>query len=147
MQHAQKQRIAVKRPGGGVAYFKVLVLPFGATGRVAVFLRVSSAIAFIGLEADTTFHAEGLFKLRGINLEADGSKAPPFLACFRTLGLMIDAEGAMIRMVRVGHTPERAKELPQCIEDILDHKSVSIKALEQLHGRIGWFRTLFLENV
>jgi hypothetical protein len=44
-QHAQKLRIAVKRPGGGVAYFKVLALPFGATGSVAAFLRVSSAIA------------------------------------------------------------------------------------------------------
>jgi hypothetical protein len=162
-QHAQKLRIAVKRPGGGVAYFKVLALPFGATGSVAAFLRVSSAIAFIGtkglaipwsvffddftalspagLETDTTFYAEGLFKLLGVNFAADGSKAPPFLACFRTLGLIIDAEDALNRTVRVGHTPERAKELLQCIDDILDHKSVSTKALEQLHGRIVWFRT------
>ena len=93
------------------------------------------------METDTTFYAEGLFKLLGVNFAADGSKAPPFLACFRTLGLIIDAEDALNRTVRVGHTPERAKELLQCIDDILDHKSVSTKALEQLHGRIVWFRT------
>ena len=46
--HSEKFRIAVKRPGGGVAFFKVLALPFGATGSVSAFLRISSAIAFIG---------------------------------------------------------------------------------------------------
>lgn len=46
--HAEKLRIAVKKPIAGVAYFKVLALPFGATGSVAAFLRISSAIAFVG---------------------------------------------------------------------------------------------------
>ena len=36
-EHAERLRIAVKRPGGGVAFFKVLALPFGATGSVAAF--------------------------------------------------------------------------------------------------------------
>lgn len=88
-EHAERLRIAVKRPGGGVAFFKVLALPFGATGSVAAFLRISSAIAYVGtkgleipwsvffddytalspagLENDTTFYAEALFKLLGIN--------------------------------------------------------------------------------
>lgn len=46
--HAERLRIAVKRPGGGIGYFRVLALPFGATGSVAAFLRVSAAIAYVG---------------------------------------------------------------------------------------------------
>ena len=94
MPHSEKLRIAVKKPGGGVAFFKVLALPFGATGSVSAFLRISSAIAFIGskglcipwsvffddytalspsgLELDTTFYAEALFKLLGINFASEG---------------------------------------------------------------------------
>ena len=103
-----RKKKAVKKPGGGVAFFRVLALPFGATGSVSAFLRISSAIAFIGskglcipwsvffddytalspsgLELDTTFYAEALFKLLGINFASEGSKAPPFSDCFKTLG-------------------------------------------------------------
>ena len=109
----------MKRSGGGVAYFKVLALPFGATGSVSALLRVSSAIAFIGtrglaipwlvffddytalapggLETDTTFCAEGLFKLLGISFAAEGSKAPPFLPHFQTLGLIVEVDDALNR--------------------------------------------------
>ena len=105
--HAERLRIAVKRPGGGIGYFKVLALPFGATGSVAAFLRISAAVAYVGtkglsipwsvffddytalspkgLEADTTFYAEALFKLLGINFASEGSKAPPFSEKFKTL--------------------------------------------------------------
>ena len=130
---------------------------------MSAFLRVSSAIAFIGmkplcipwsvffndytalspsgLEADTTFYAEGLSKLLGIVFASEGSKAPSFLPRFRTLGLIVDAENALKREVKVGHTPERSKELLGCIEDIVARESVGVIALEQLHGRIVWFRT------
>ena len=47
--HSSKLRIAMEKPGGGVAYFKVLALPFGATGSVATFLRLSASIAYIGV--------------------------------------------------------------------------------------------------
>ena len=131
--HSEKLRIAVKKPGGGVAFFKVLALPFGATGSVSAFLRISSAIAFIGskglcipwsvffddytalspsgLELDTTFYAEALFKLLGINFASEGSKAPPFSDCFKTLGLVVNTENVENREVKVGHTEERSKEL------------------------------------
>ena len=58
--HSEKLRIAVKKPGGGVAFFKVLALPFGATGSVSAFLRISSAIAFIGSKV-FAFHV-GIFR-------------------------------------------------------------------------------------
>ena len=161
--HAERLRIAVRRPGGGIGYFKVLALPFGATGSVAAFLRISAAIAYVGtkglsipwsvffddytalspkgLEADTTFYAEALFKLLGINFASEGSKAPPFSEKFKTLGLIVDAENAKEKTVRLGHTPERSSELLDTLEEILSHDQVSTKALEQLHGRIVWFRT------
>ena len=161
--HSEKLRIAVKRPGGGVAFFKVLALPFGATGSVTAFLRISSAIAFIGskglcipwsvffddytalspigLEKDTTFYAEALFKLLGINFASEGSKAPPFSDRFKTLGLVVDTQDVGNRQVKVGHTEERTKELLEAIEEILSLDSVGTKVLERLHGRIVWFRT------
>ena len=46
--HAERLRIAVKRPGGGIGYFKVLALSFRATGSVAAFLRISAAVAYVG---------------------------------------------------------------------------------------------------
>ena len=159
----EKLRIAVQRPGGGVGYFRVLALLFGATGSVAAFLRISSAIAYVGtkglsipwsvffddyialspsgLEADTTFYAEGLFKLLGINFAAEGSKAPPFSKEFKTLGLVVDTEKANDKTVHLGHTPERSSELLARIDGSLAQQQVSTKSLEQLHGRIVWFRT------
>lgn len=93
-----------------MAYFKVLAVPFGATGSVAAFLRISSAIGVKGLllpwsvffddftalaptgtEANVTFFAEGLFKLLGMKYAAEGSKALPFATEFKTLGLVLDA--------------------------------------------------------
>ena len=160
--HSEKLRIAVKKPGGGVPFFKVLALPFGATGSVSAFLRISSAIAFIGskvafrgqyfltttlpsrrqaLSLDTTFYAEALFKLLGINFASEGSKAPPFSDCFKTLGLVVNTENVGNREVKVGDTEERSKELLECIDEILRHNSVGTKTLERLHGRIVWFRT------
>ena len=47
-ERANRLLIAVKRPGEGVAFFKVLALPFGATDSVTVCLRISSAIAYVG---------------------------------------------------------------------------------------------------
>ena len=143
--------------------FKVLALPFGATGSVSAFLRISSAIAFIGskglcipwsvffddytaltpsgLELDTTFYAEALFKLLDINFASEGSKAPPFSDSFKTLGLVVNTENVGNREVKVGHTEERSKELLEYIDEILRHNSVGTKTLERLHGRIVWFRT------
>ena len=49
--HASCLRIAVKKLGGGVVFFSALALPFGATGSVSSFLRVSASLTFIGVVA------------------------------------------------------------------------------------------------
>jgi len=68
-----------------------------------------------------------LFKLLGINFASEGSKAPPFSDCFKTLGLVVDTENVGNREVKVGHTEERSKELLECIDEILSHNSVGTK--------------------
>jgi hypothetical protein len=107
----------------------------------SVFFNDCTALSPKGLEADTTFYAEALFKLLGINFASEGSKAPPFSEKFKTLGLIVDAGEAKEKTVRLGHTPERSSELLGTLEEILSHEHVSTKTLEQLHGRIVWFRT------
>ena len=39
VQHSERLRIAVEKPGGGVAFLKVLALPSGAAGSVSAFLE------------------------------------------------------------------------------------------------------------
>eukprot|EP00435_Cladocopium_sp_Y103_P030658 s4259_g7.t1 len=162
-EHAQKLRIAIKRPGGGVGYFKVFALPFGATGSVASFLRLAASISFIGLkglalpwtsffddftmltpegtESDAEFFAEGLFKLLGLEYAAEGTKAPPFSNEFRTLGLLVKTTDFLQGRVELGHTPERKEELLELLTTLQKQETVTVKQLEQLHGRIVWFRS------
>ena len=166
-EHVEKLRIAIKKPGGGVAFFKALALPFGATGSVAAFLRLSAAIAFIGLkglwlpwssffddftviapeglEDNTTFYAEGLFKLLGVDFASEGKKAPPFSRVFRTLGLVVDVSQLHCGLITLGHTEERRAELLESLRKVVtDGKNggqISTKSLEQLHGRLVWFNS------
>ena len=49
--HADRLKIAVKRPGGGVGIFAALALPFGASGSVSSFLRVAASLTYIGIVA------------------------------------------------------------------------------------------------
>eukprot|EP00435_Cladocopium_sp_Y103_P059935 s673_g21.t1 len=161
--HAEKLRIAVKKPGGGVGYFKVFALPLGATGSVASSLRLAASISYIGLKGlilpwtsffddftalapvgsqdDTTFFAEGLFKLLGLDFAAEGSKAPPFSNEFRTLGLLVKTAEFLDGKVELGHTPERREELLDLLSSLKVTESIPVKQLEQLHGRLVWFRS------
>ena len=93
----------------------------------SVFFDDYTALSPAGLEQNTTFFAEALFKLLGINFASEGSKAPPFSDCFRTLGLVVDARDVGDRQVKVGHTEERTKELLGCIDEILSQDSVGTK--------------------
>ena len=58
----------------------------------------------------------------------------------------MDAENAKEKTVRLGHTPERSSELLDTLNEILSHDQVSTKTLEQLHGRIVWFRTFISDE-
>ena len=49
--HADRLRIAVKRPEGGVGIFAALALPFGASGSVSSLLRVAASLTYIRVVA------------------------------------------------------------------------------------------------
>jgi hypothetical protein len=84
----------------------------------SVFFDDYTAFSPVELETDTTFYAEGLFELLGIFFAAKGSKTPPYLPRFRTLGLIVDAEDALKRTVRVGHSPERSKNCSNALKSL-----------------------------
>eukprot|EP00435_Cladocopium_sp_Y103_P060846 s231_g22.t1 len=127
-EHAQKLRIAIKRPGG-------LTLPWTS------FFDDFTMLTPTGTESDAEFFAEGLFKLLGLEYAAEGTKAPPFSDEFRTLGLLVKTSGFLQGSVELGHTPERREELLELLTALQKLETVTVKQLEQLHGRIVWFRS------
>ena len=88
--HADRLKIAVKKPGGGVGFFLPSHFPFGATGSATSFLRISASLTFIGTvalqilwanffddytcvcaeneECNVVFYIESLFALLGVGL-------------------------------------------------------------------------------
>jgi len=48
VEHQKTLRIAQRHPDGGVKFFAVQSLPFGATACVSSFLRIAASIKFIG---------------------------------------------------------------------------------------------------
>lgn len=48
VEHQKTLRIAQRHPEGGVKFFAVQSLPFGATASVSSFLRIAASIKFIG---------------------------------------------------------------------------------------------------
>ena len=139
----------------------VNALPFGATGSVAAFLRVSMFIWFIGVigmklawtafyddytllsRADCTVNAnwgaECLFDLLGVIFARDGKKATVFDKKFNSLGVIFDLENLCKGSALVCHTESRKTELVNTINTLLQDETVSSKNLERLRGRMLWF--------
>ena len=138
----------------------VNALPFGASGSVSAFLRVSMALWFIGtvglklcwtvfyddftvickkrLCHGTSIAAEALFDLFGMWFAKDGSKATPFGTLVRTLGLQVQL-GSAARGFCIGHTEERRSELKTALLDVLERGTIEPKQAERLRGRMQWF--------
>lgn len=162
--HSNFLQICVRNPDGGHGLFNVNALPFGATGSVTSFLRVSNALAHIGhfgldliwsaffddytaicTEAETdnvTFYIESLFRMLGIDFATEGDKAPPFSHQFKTLGLEFDLADLQNGSFFLQHTENRRAELLATIDALLERAGASPKELERLHGRLVWFNAL-----
>ena len=159
--HSEFLQICVKNPEGGHGLFGVNALPFGATGSVTSFLRVSNALAYIGHhgldliwsaffddytaicteseEDNVTFYIESLFRMLGIDFATEGDKAPPFQSKFKTLGLEFDLENLNTGSFFLQHTESRRSELVTTIDALMERSGASPKELERLHGRLVWF--------
>ena len=160
-KHHHLLKIGVKRPGGGYGLFKVAALPFGATGSVTAFLRISNALAFIflvGLKVVTTaffddytvicdqtevqnvdFYISGLFRLLGVWFAQEGDKAPEYAQQFKSLGVVFDVSQISHGAFQICHTETRLTELCETIDALLARDKCAPKELERLHGRLVWF--------
>ena len=161
--HSNFLQICVRNPHGGHGLFHVNALPFGATGSVSGFLRISNALAFIGYrgldliwsaffddytvisdeaeEANVTFYVESLFRLLGVEFAVDGDKAQPFQALFKSLGLEFNLESLQHGKFFLQHTEARKTELVTTIAEMLLKNQATPKEIERLHGRLVWFNS------
>ena len=163
LEHQQSLRIAQKHPDGGVKFFAVQSLPFGATASVSSFLRLAASIKYIGTVGlhlvwtnffddytaictaqsapEVTFCVESLLKLLGVRFAETGPKAPDFDEKFKTLGLVVDLTSSAEGEFKLGHTEKRTTELLASLNDLIKTDRVEVKELERLHGRLVWFNS------
>ena len=161
LEHQRKLRIAQKHPDGGVRFFAVQSLPFGATASVSSFLRIAASIKFIGALGmrivwtnffddytaacaprsahEVTFCVESLLKLLGVGFAESGPKAPDFDVKFKSLGLELDLSKANAGTFTLGHAAKRSEELLGSIHSLLQMERLDVRDLEQLHGRLVWY--------
>ena len=166
----ERVRICVKDVGEGVAkVYKINALPFGASGSVAGFLRISAALACIGqvclgfwwssffddfptltassLADQCKAQVHLLFDLLGIDFARDGDKAGSFGETFKALGLLIDLSDFSSGIVRIGHTESRRQELLSQIEVHLEQNCLKPKDAERLRGRLQWYDTFLFGRI
>ena len=135
-------------------------LPFGASGSVSAFLRISMALWYVGtvglklcwtvfyddftvickrrLSHGTSIAAEALFDLFGMWYAKEGSKAVEFGGQVKTLGLLVEL-GNVRKGFTIGHTQERREELRAALTEVLETKKLEPKQAERLRGRMQWF--------
>ena len=137
------------------------VLPFGATGSVAGFLRISSALwhtgvrdmglgwcayfddfpllACEGMEEQIEDSAGEVFEAMGVQYAREGKKATKFAAAFNALGLTFDLSEFKNGVITIKHTDERRAELKATLETVLQTQRLSPKEAEVLRGRMHWY--------
>ncbi|CAE7463623.1 unnamed protein product, partial [Symbiodinium sp. CCMP2456] len=137
------------------------VLPFGATGSVAGFLRVSAALwhtgvhdmglgwcayfddfpllAVEGHEAQVNSFAGEVFDALDVEYAKEGKKATEFGETFNALGLSFDLTRFRDGVVTLRHTEARTTELLETLDGILQERKLRPKDAEVLRGRMHWY--------
>ena len=137
------------------------VLPFGATGSVAGFLRVSSALWHTGVrdmglgwsayfddfpllaaeghESQVNSLAGEVFDALQVEYAKEGKKAVDFASIFSALGLSFDLTRFAEGVVTIRHTEARTSELLETISEILNEGRLKAKDAEVLRGRMHWY--------
>ena len=163
-------RLAVRNPvDHNICLFGINSLPFGATGSVGGFLRISMAVWYLGLsifklpwtayfddftvfsrsdlEVNTTKTVCHLFDLLGIDFAREGDKAGAFDVCFKSLGVEIRLGQFASGAVSLGHTKERCEELRAVLGEVLQAGCLSPKQAMSLRGRMHWFESFSFGRV
>lgn len=140
--------------------FRVHSLPFGATASVTSFLRISTAVWWLGVVAlriswssyfddytifssadiatSTEKTAEVFLDLLGVLFARDGEKCLPFAKMFKALGVSFNLDKVSEGLALVGHTSSRKAELQCVIGEILSQGRISRASAESLRGRLIW---------
>ena len=162
VEDRQRIRVATRKPTTSeIVLLMVNALPFGATGSVSGFLRVSMFLWFLGVVglrlAWTSFYddytmisredcasnaawsAECLFELLGILYAKEGKKATTFDRIFGSLGVIFDLSEISCGTISLVHTESRRSELVATIEEMLREQSFTAKGVERLRGRLLWY--------
>ena len=153
----ERIRVATCEPSASeLVLLLVNSLPFGATGSVAAFLRISMFLWYVGMAglklAWTAFYddytlisredcaknaswaAECLFDIVGSFFAKEGKKVTQFDMRFNSLGVVFDLQCMVDRLVFVGHTESRRLELAESLKDMLERGDYSAKSIERLRG-------------
>lgn len=163
-------RIAVPVPNQKCCrVFGLNALPFGATGSVAGFLRVSTAIFHlltVGLKVwagtffddfpvlsrtDVAEHTEAhvalLLDLLGMKFSREGKKWLPFDEAMAVLGVVLDLSDVKMGLVTFKHTDARRAELDETLSRHLAENSLTSKEAESLRGRLIWFDSFLFGRI
>ena len=163
-------RIAVPVPGEkSCRVYGLNSLPFGATGSVAGFLRVSTALFHImtcGLQiwtgtffddfpvisrsdiaTSTERHVSLLLDMLGMRFSKEGKKWVPFSNQMSVLGVVLDTSNFSNGSVFFKHTDSRKAELNETLDKHLNEGSMTPKEAESLRGRLIWFESFLFGRV
>ena len=150
----ERIRVATCEPSASeLVLLLVNSLPFGATGSVAAFLRISMFLWYVGMAglklAWTAFYddytlisredcaknaswaAECLFDMLGVLFAKEGKKGLTCVSIHLELFLIFNV---FDRLVFVGHTESRRLELAESLKDMLERGDDSAKSIERLRG-------------
>ena len=163
-------RIAVPKPGeDSCAIYGLNALPFGASGSVSGFLRVSTAVFHIltmglhvwagtffddfpiisraDIASQTEQHVAMLLDLLGLRFAREGKKWKPFDQQMEVLGVVIDFSKFCDGVVFFRHTDSRKEELEHTISRHLETNKMTCKEAETLRGRLIWFESFMFGRI
>ena len=147
-EHLHASWVAVWNPEAGrPQVFQMDSMPFGATGSVAAFLRISQALKVLGTAGPaviwTSFYDDFicvckrgdeqavdrvvrfLFSSLGRKLSTDADKDLPFDLKFAALGVIFDLTGVPSGSFTIGNTEKRKAEIDSCISEVSVRSSLS----------------------
>ena len=143
---------------GAVQFFVSNVLPFGATGAVMGFNRVSRALRDImqrvlmipvvnyfddfphvdrsSAAMGTQAVMEEFMEVLGWHIAKDPNKRLPPCGRFTVLGVIVDLEHADSGVVKVHNKPERARELEEVLQEVEEGCSFPPALAAKIQGRM-----------
>ena len=163
----ERIRVATSEPSASeLVLLLVNSLPFGATGSVAAFLRVSMFLWYVGMAglklAWTAFYddctlisredcarnaswaAECLFDMLGDFFAKEGKKATQFDMRFNSLGVIFDLQCMVDKLVFVGHAESRRLELAESLKDMWSEANTAPNQLRDSEVDPCGLKTLFV---